>query len=106
MKKTIAALAVAAEGSAMTLAAPASAAIQCKDEFQWIKGTGYHATSYCEIKDLYKVARKSYGIRTSFRKLRNYFSEQEHVCRAIGHDPHVHSVCVKHREYRNRLRIR
>lgn len=40
MKKTIAALAVAAEGSAMTLAAPASAAIQCKDEFQWIKGTG------------------------------------------------------------------
>ena len=106
MKKTIAALAVAAAGSAMTLAAPANAAIKCKGEFQWIKGTGYHATPYCEIKNLYKVARGSYGIRTSFRKLRNSDSERENVCRAIGHDNRVYSVCLPYRPEGGRRIVR
>lgn len=101
MKKTIASLTLAAAGTAMMMAAPAHAAIKCKGEFQWINGTGYHASPYCEIKNLYRVARHSYGIRTSFRKLRNVVSERESVCRAIGHDQRVISVCQRYRNDNN-----
>ncbi|MEM9358304.1 MAG: hypothetical protein AAGB04_19050 [Pseudomonadota bacterium] len=97
MKKTIAGLAVAAAGIAMMSVAPAHAGVQCKGEFQWIKGTGYHASPYCEIKNLYKVARRSYGISTSFRKLRNVVAEREEVCQAIGHDSRVYAACLPYR---------
>ena len=97
MQKTIVALTLAAAGTAMTAAAPANAAIKCKGEYQWINGAGYHASPYCEIKNLYNVARKSYGIRTSFHKLRNVDSERESVCQAIGHDNRVYSVCLPYR---------
>ncbi|MEM8975956.1 MAG: hypothetical protein AAGD43_28155 [Pseudomonadota bacterium] len=97
MTRTFAGLAVAVAGIAMMSTAPAHAGVQCKGEFQWIKGTGYHASPYCEIKNLYKVARKSYGISTSFRKLRNIVAEREEVCQAIGHDSRVSSACLPYR---------
>ena len=50
------------------------------------EGTVYHATPYYEIRNLYKVAHSSYGIRTLFRKLRNSDSESKNVGLEIGHD--------------------
>jgi len=75
---------------------PATAKIQCKDGFQVISGAGLHATPYCETKYLSEVA-SSYGIKTSFRRLQVSESERETVCRAIGHDHRIDSVCHRYR---------
>ena len=97
MKKTLAATALSIAGVAVMAAAPAHAAIKCEGSFQWIKGEGLHASPYCEIKNLYRVARGSYGIRTSFRKLLHVVSERESVCQAIGHDSRVSDACHNYR---------
>ena len=85
---------------------PASAKIRCKDGFQIIRGAGPHATPYCEIKNLATVARRSYGLSTSFAKLRNSDIEREHVCQAIGHDHRVYSTCLDYRNDSDRIRIK
>lgn len=97
MKKTLTALSLAVASTAMMGAAPAHAGIQCKGSFQWINGVGYHASPYCEIKNLSRVARESYGIRTSFYKLRQTVSERVSVCQAIGHDTRVSQACDRYR---------
>ena len=97
MKKLLTALTLAAASTAMMSAAPAHAAIKCKGSFQWIKGVGYHASPYCEIKNLHRVARDSYGIHTSFRKLRHVVAERVSVCQAIGYDSRVSEACANYR---------
>lgn len=93
MKKTITAIALAAASFSAMATSPAHAAIECRGSYQWIPGTGYHASPYCEVKNLYNVARGSYGVKTSFRKLRNSLSERQSVCRFIGHDTRVQDAC-------------
>ena len=100
---TVTALAALAAGSLAV--APASAKIHCKDGFQHIRGEGFHASPYCEIKYLYKIARRSYGIRTSFRKLKNSVAEREEVCQAVGHDHRVYSTCLPYRNDGGNRRI-
>ena len=77
-------------------AIPAAAKIHCKEGFQVISGAGLHATPYCETKYLSEVA-SSYGIKTSFKRLRVSESERETVCRAIGHDHRIDSFCHRYR---------
>lgn len=93
---TIGCLALIATGAIVT--APTSAKVTCQGGYQYIKGTGLHATPFCEIKNLASVARRSYGISTSFAKLRNSNSEREEVCRVIGHDGRVYSTCLEYRD--------
>ena len=98
MLKYLTAVGLIAVSTSALVSAPAQARIECKGPYQYIRGTGLHATPYCEIHNLYKVARNSYGISTSFRRLRNNNTERQEVCQAIGHDNRVESVCL---EYRN-----
>ena len=98
MLKYLAAFGLIAVSTSTLVSAPAQARIECKGPYQYIRGAGLHATPYCEIHHLYKVARYSYGISTSFRRLRNNNTERREVCQAIGHDNRVQSVCL---EYRN-----
>ena len=78
-------------------AASANAEIRCKGSYQIIPGVGFHSSPYCEIKHLAKVARRAYGISTSFKRLRDSVGEREDVCRAIGHDHRVYSICHEYR---------
>ena len=94
MSKSLAALSLVAIGASAVVSTPVQAKIHCQGAYQVIRGVGLHATPYCEIKHLYKVARGSYGITTSFAKLRNNVSERREVCQAIGHDARVNSVCL------------
>ena len=70
---------------------------------QIIKGHGLISTPYCEYKYLAKVARNSYGMSTTFAKLRNNVSEREHVCQAIGHDHRIYDTCQSYRDDSNRI---
>ena len=79
------------------------ARIVCRDGAQIIPGVGRHATPYCEHKYLAKVARSSYGIATSFAKIRSSIFERERVCQAIGHDHRVYSTCLEFRPENNRV---
>ena len=97
MLKALAYMLVIATTAAGLLAAPASAKIRCKDGYQIIPGVGLHASPFCEIKYLANIARGSYGITTSFKRLRASMSEREDVCRAIGHDHRVYSICHQYR---------
>jgi len=83
---------------AALITAPSTAKIRCNGSFQIIPGVGPHASPYCEIKHLAHVARRSYGISTSFQRLRASDAERKKVCRAIGHDHRIYSICL---DYRN-----
>ena len=97
MYKSLATLGLITMSAGAIVSAPAQAKIHCQGSYQLIRGVGLHATPYCEIHNLYKVARRGYGISTSFAKLRNNVSERREVCQAIGHDARVYSVCIPYR---------
>ena len=97
MSKSLAALSLVAIGASAFVLTPAQAKVHCQGAYQMIRGVGLHATPYCEIKNLYKVARGGYGITTSFAKLRSNVSERREVCQAIGHDARVYSTCIPYR---------
>ena len=86
--------------SAFMIAAPqpASAKVRCDNGFQIQKDGSSISTPYCEDKLLYDVATRSFGVRTSFRKIRNDIHEKEEVCRVVGGDSRVISICL---EFRN-----
>ncbi len=79
------------------MAIPAAAKIRCQGNFQIIPGAGFHSSPYCQIRYLAAVARGSYGMSTSFRRLRFSYSTRKSICRAIGHDRRVASACVNYR---------
>lgn len=97
MYKSLATLGLVAMSAGAIVTSPAQAKIHCQGSYQLIRGVGLHSTPYCEIKNLYKVARGSYGISTSFAKLRNNVHERREVCQVIGHDSRVHSTCLPYR---------
>ncbi len=89
--------------TATTTTAPAQAKIRCKDGFQIVRGAGLISTPYCEYKYLAQVARRGYGMSTTFTKLRNNVSEREHVCQAIGHDHRIYETCQPYRNESRRI---
>ena len=74
----------------------AQAGIKCSGEYQVIRGQGQIATPYCEDQYLARVAR-GYGIRVSASAIRQSPSRKEEVCRVIGHDGRVASICHNYR---------
>lgn len=83
---------IAVGALAPVFATSAEAGIKCRGAYQ-VSGGRLIATLYCGEKQLASVAR-SYGIKTSFAKIRNSISEKEQVCAAIGHDTRVSDVCT------------
>jgi len=73
-------------------AAPATARINCKGEFQIIKGQGLVATPYCECNRLAEVARQ-YGMRVGARAICRNVNLKEDVCEIVGHDNRAHHLC-------------
>jgi hypothetical protein len=106
MSKLLVVAGIAAIGAATLGTAPAEARIRCKDGYQIIRGVGLHSSPYCEIQYLAHVARRSYGVSTSFRRLRNSVDERERVCQVVGHDSRVYSTCLEYRNDSDHRRIR
>jgi hypothetical protein len=81
--------------------ASAEARIRCDGEFQVNSGQRI-ATPYCEDSYLAQVAR-SYGSRVSAAQLRNSVFEKTRVCRFVGADIRVRSICDPYRgDFRDR----
>jgi hypothetical protein len=76
----------------MVGAAPAAAAISCKDGYQKVSGT-FIATPYCQDSLLGDVARAS-GIRVSNAEIRNNPNIKRDVCRTVGRDNRVYVTCL------------
>jgi hypothetical protein len=74
---------------------PAAARIACEGGFQMVRGQPV-ATPYCQDENLAKVAR-TYGIRVSAETIRRSESTKASVCRTIGHDNRVRTVCQNYR---------
>ncbi len=90
MKSFVCALAPLAL-AAVTMSAPAEAAIKCRNGAQLVSGS-YIMTPYCEDKLLAEVARQ-YGSRASFAEIRNNPNIKRHVCRLVGRDIRVFENC-------------
>jgi hypothetical protein len=80
---------------ALLCVAPANAAIRCDGRYQVNPGGTTIATPYCEDRYLSEVARGSYGISTSFDKIRNSIFEKQRICRMIGHDYRINDICLE-----------
>jgi hypothetical protein len=78
--------------------APATARIVCDGGFQIVRGQPI-ATLYCAEENLAQVAQ-SYGMHVSVEALRRSESTKASVCRSIGHDNRVRSVCLPYRSTR------
>jgi len=74
----------------------AHARINCSGAYQVVRGQGQIATPYCEDQYLARVAR-GYGMRVSGAAIRRNPSRKEEVCRLIGHDGRVTSICHNYR---------
>ena len=97
MKRLVFALSIAAAGVGFTAVQPAEAKIRCNGAYQLIPGVGPHASPYCEIRYLWQVASRRYGVRTSFAALRNSVDERQQVCQLVGNDSRVYSICQPYR---------
>jgi len=80
--------------AAAVLAAPvpASAAIQCRDGSQLIKGN-WMATPYCQDKLLAEVANAR-GFKTTFAAIRNNPNHKKELCRFLYTDIRVQMTCA------------
>jgi hypothetical protein len=78
----------------------AQARINCDGRFQVQRDGSRIATPYCEDRYLAMVAIRSYGVSTSFARIRNSFDEKERVCRIMGHDSRVYDICLQFRDNR------
>ncbi|MEL6288139.1 MAG: hypothetical protein AAFQ42_02015 [Pseudomonadota bacterium] len=82
-------------------AAPSPAhAITCRGNVQ-INKSSQIITPFCEHEQMAKVAR-TYGIRTTGRRLRSNINHKQRVCEFIGHDIRLSSVCGGLRREDNR----
>jgi hypothetical protein len=79
-------------GVALAAHAPASAAIACKNGYQRVQGNDI-STPYCQDAYLADVAR-SFGVRTSADTIRSNPNAKREVCRLVGRDIRVSSICV------------
>lgn len=77
--------------AAVALATPASA-IECDQGYQRVQGNQI-ATPYCQDDYLGQVARE-FGVKASADRLRNNPNYKREVCRLVGHDIRVQSVCI------------
>lgn len=89
-------MAVLAVSGMMGAVGQAQAGIKCNGAYQVVRGQGQIATPYCEDQYLARVAR-GYGIRVSATAIRHNPSRKEEVCRFIGHDGRVASICHNYR---------
>jgi len=71
----------------------AKAAIRCNGPYQIVKGHGEISTPYCGDGYLAKVARE-YGSRVSAKVIRQNPSKKQEVCRLVGFDPRVSTICA------------
>jgi hypothetical protein len=85
-----AALAAAAVLS-VSLAAPASARIECKGNFQVTK-YGLISTPYCEETEIARVAR-SYGANVSDAEVRENPMTKVYLCQVYGRDARLKGSC-------------
>jgi hypothetical protein len=84
--------AVASGGATLAASAPASAAIACKNGYQRVQGSDI-STPYCQDAYLAEVAR-TFGVRTSADTIRSNPNAKREVCRLVGRDIRVSSICV------------
>lgn len=85
-------VAVITVAAGLMLSSPVSAAIACKNGYQRVQGNEI-ATPYCQDELLAQVAR-SYGNRTSAYTIRTNPNAKRDVCRLVGRDIRVQSVCI------------
>ena len=76
---------------AITVAPQPANAIKCSGITQINKNSRI-ITPYCEHEHMAKIAR-TYGIKTTGRRLRNNINHKQRVCEHIGHDTRLSSVC-------------
>ena len=76
---------------AVSLAAPASARIQCQGNFQVTK-YGLLATPYCEEREIARVAR-SYGANVTDAEVRDKPLTKVYLCQVYGHDNRLKGSC-------------
>lgn len=69
--------------------------IVCKGPYQVIRGHGELATPYCEDNYLAAVARE-HGMAVSNRAVRENPILKSEICRVIGFDSRVSSICIGH----------
>src|SRR5262245_41219987 len=82
---------VAATVLAVSLAAPASARIQCQGNFQVTK-YGLLATPYCQEREIARVAR-SYGANVTDAEVRNNPLTKVYLCQVYGYDNRLKVSC-------------
>jgi hypothetical protein len=82
----------AALAATALLAAPATARIQCRGNFQ-ISKYGPIATPYCEEEQIALVAR-SYGQRVTGAQVRNNALLKVYLCQTIGSDSRLEGSCA------------
>lgn len=76
----------------LAAAAPASAAIKCRDGAQLIQGN-WLATPYCQDKLLFEVANAR-GFKTSFAAIRENPNHKKELCRFLFTDIRVQMTCL------------
>src|SRR5262245_34774341 len=76
---------------AVSLAAPASARIQCQGNFQVTK-YGLLATPYCQEREIVRVAR-SYGENVTDAEVRNKPLTKVYLCQVYGYDNRLKGSC-------------
>lgn len=74
------------------LSGPADARIVCRNGSQLVSGS-WISTPYCEDKRLAEIAAE-YGMRVSFREIRDNPNVKKDVCRLVGHDIRVDLACA------------
>ena len=77
---------------AAMLAAPATARIECRGNFQMTK-YGPIATPYCEEEQIAFVAR-SYGQRVTAAEVHNNPLTKVYLCQTIGYDLRLKGSCA------------
>ena len=80
----------------------AQAKIKCEGHFQIVKGQGKISTPYCEDNYLAAIARNTYGRKVSGSSIRHNPNLKAEVCRQVGHDYRLTSICAGHSSDNNR----
>jgi len=75
-------------------ATPAQAGIRCDGPYQVMRDGGRLATPYCEDNYIAEVARE-YGFKASAAKVRDNPNYRLELCRFIGQDIRVKSLCQR-----------
>jgi hypothetical protein len=78
--------------SALMLAPPAAAKVECRGNFQVTK-YGPIATPYCEEEQIAFVAR-SYGQRVTGAQVHNDPLKKVYLCQTLGHDSRLKGSCA------------